>query len=245
MLNHTKSLRKCRYYNRGHCKFKEKCNYFHSSSVCDTFLKDGICQEKGCNERHPKDCRYWTRNIEGCNRKENCDYLHNNSKKLSDTLATSYYECNKCDYKTTDRDSFNQHIVSCVYSTHTNSDQNESDSENVSEDLIADKQIKCSICEKLFKGKKGLKMHIARSSCRQSESVDTANLSNKNFSNSNKMYACDQCNYESNQQGEINEHISLIHKSLSCDICEYSCQDLTSLNVHKFNEHRNNDKTAH
>ena len=87
-------------------------------------------------------------------------------------------------------------------------------------------------------------MHKARSSCRQSESVDTANLSNKNFSNSNKMYACDQCNYESNQQGEINEHISLIHKPLSCDICEFSCQDLTSLEVHKFNEHKTIDKTT-
>ena len=87
-------------------------------------------------------------------------------------------------------------------------------------------------------------MHLARSSCRQSESVDTANLSNKNFSNSNKMYACDQCNYESNQQGDINEYISLIHKSLSCDICEFSCQDLTSLNVHKLNKHKTIDKTT-
>ena len=237
--NPSDLLRKCRYFNRGHCKFKENCKYFHSSSICDMFLKDGICQENGCKQRHPKDCRYWISNIEGCNRKENCDYLHNNSKKFSETLTTSCYECNKCDYKTTDRDSFNQHIISCVYSRHTN----DSDTENNSEDLIEDTNIKCSICEKLFKGKKGLKMHIARSRCRQSESDDTANLSNKNLSNSNKTYTCDQCDYLSSQQNEINEHISLIHKPLACDICELSCQNLTSLNVHKFNEHQPNDKT--
>ena len=115
----------------------------------------------------------------------------------------------------------------------------------MSEDLIVDKQIKCSICEKLFKGKKGLKMHIARSSCRQSESVDTENLSNKNFSNSNKIYACVQCNYEYNQQGEINEHNRLIHNPLSCDLCEFSCQDLTSLNVHKFKEHKTTTENNH
>ena len=32
-----------------------------------------------------------------------------------------------------------------------------------------------------------------------------------------------------------------MHKLLYCDICEYKCQDLTSLNVHKFNEHKNID----
>ena len=31
-----------------------------------------------------------------------------------------------------------------------------------------------------------------------------------------------------------------MHKLLSCDICQYSCKDLTSLNIHKFNEHKSN-----
>ena len=67
--NRSGLVRKCRYYNRGYCKFKENCHYLHSSSVCDTFLKDGICRKTDCKERHPKDCRYWTRNVERCKRK--------------------------------------------------------------------------------------------------------------------------------------------------------------------------------
>ena len=51
--NHSSLVRKCRYYNRGYCKFKENCHYLHSSSVCDTFLKDGIYRKTDCKERHP------------------------------------------------------------------------------------------------------------------------------------------------------------------------------------------------
>ena len=151
--NHTEVLRKCRYYNRGYFKFKENCNFFHSTSVCDTFLRDGICQEEGCRQRHPKDCRYWTRNTDGCSRKEKCDYLHNNLKKFSDAPANepeniiennddSTYQCNKCDFKTTDRDAFNCQIVSCIYTKLSNSYQNEDILEIVNESC---EQIKCDV----------------------------------------------------------------------------------------------------
>ena len=53
--------RRCRYYNRGYCKFGKKCNFFHSVSVCEMFVQKGICSKLGCPSRHPKDCRHWTR----------------------------------------------------------------------------------------------------------------------------------------------------------------------------------------
>ena len=199
----------------------------------------------------PKDCRYWT--IVGCNRKNDCDYLHSDSKKFSDIdsselkspsqpFANSDYNCNKCDFKTADRDSFNHHIVSCVYEKSIIYGKNDTDIVTVNEDISEEKQIKCNVCSKLFKGKKGLKMHMARSICRQS--IETLNEQNTIPSNSNVKYACDNCDYESDQQHELNNHISLMHKLLSCDVCKYSCQDLTTLNVHMFNVHKSTDNNT-
>ena len=73
--------KKCRYYNRGYCKFHDQCNFFHSSSICEQFQQEGMCRKKGCRERHPRNCRYWTKNPEGCKRNELCQYMHVPSKK--------------------------------------------------------------------------------------------------------------------------------------------------------------------
>ena len=60
---------KCRYFNRGYCKFKENCRFFHSSVICEDFLEIGICKSSnGCIKRHPKNCRYWCKRAEGCKR---------------------------------------------------------------------------------------------------------------------------------------------------------------------------------
>ena len=40
---HTKPFKKCRYHNRGYCKFKDHCRFLHSQSICETFLQKGIC----------------------------------------------------------------------------------------------------------------------------------------------------------------------------------------------------------
>ena len=64
----------CKFYNRGYCKYKMCCIYFHSQNICEIFLKDGKCFRKGCCLRHPKNCKYGK---EGCFRVQTCAYLHN------------------------------------------------------------------------------------------------------------------------------------------------------------------------
>ena len=69
--------RKCRYYNRGFCKYGEKCKFYHSSDICSDYVEEGICHKSECVERHPKVCRYWTGNSNGCRRDgSTCQYLH-------------------------------------------------------------------------------------------------------------------------------------------------------------------------
>ena len=95
-----------------------------------------------------------------------------------------------------------------MYTKLANSGQKESETVNE----ICE-QIKCDICEKLFKGQKGLKMHIARSNCRQAEFNNITSHDNVNLFSSDVKYTCDQCDYESNQQSDINEHVSIIHNT--------------------------------
>ena len=41
-----KSKRKCRYFDRGHCKYKEKCKYLHPSDICQKYVENEKCELK-------------------------------------------------------------------------------------------------------------------------------------------------------------------------------------------------------
>ena len=49
-----KVMKKCRYYNTGYCKYKQKCKFIHSNETC----KNQQCDGKGCSKRHPKACKW-------------------------------------------------------------------------------------------------------------------------------------------------------------------------------------------
>ena len=98
--------RKCRFYNRGFCKFGRSCNFGHPQLVCKEYLEDGICRQRECPKRHPRHCRYWTSKAEGCKRREECQYLHVSSKRFSGENHEYENEddtdaCNQCDYEST------------------------------------------------------------------------------------------------------------------------------------------------
>ena len=70
ILNETK---KCRYFNRGHCRYKDKCKFLHTKEICKSHLEGGKCSESSCMRRHPKVCKWWQR---GECRRTDCNYLH-------------------------------------------------------------------------------------------------------------------------------------------------------------------------
>ena len=79
----SKSKRKCRYFNRGYCKYGMNCRFYHSQLICKEYAEEGGCQTTGCSKRHPRQCRYWTENPEGCRRSDACQYLHVKIESLS------------------------------------------------------------------------------------------------------------------------------------------------------------------
>ena len=74
----SETVKRCRYDNGGYCKYQNRCKFKHFQTVCEMFLKDGKCEDKNCDNRHPKICRYW-RDDKECVRNEHCKYLHKNS----------------------------------------------------------------------------------------------------------------------------------------------------------------------
>ena len=77
--------KKCRHNNYGYCKMKTECVYRHSDQICDQFLANGKCTEaRLCLDRHPKECKFWLGDPQGCLRGELCKYLHTNESKGKD-----------------------------------------------------------------------------------------------------------------------------------------------------------------
>ena len=53
-----KELKKYKYFNKGHCKYKLACKFAHPREVCENHLGAGKCYEKLCKSRHPKVCKW-------------------------------------------------------------------------------------------------------------------------------------------------------------------------------------------
>ena len=81
--------KKCRYFNRGYCRYKSKCRYVHPERICTEHDRNKKCDIKECADRHPKTCKWLTSKV-GC-KQEGCVYLH-------DTLenARHVYKCASC-----------------------------------------------------------------------------------------------------------------------------------------------------
>ena len=71
--NKGNDIRKfCKFNNKGYCREKESCLFFHSDTVCEVYQATGVCWKLVCRKRHPKICRYG----EKCYRGKSCVYLH-------------------------------------------------------------------------------------------------------------------------------------------------------------------------
>lgn len=96
----NKMTKKCRYFNRGYCKYNKKCRFVHPEGICKEYLKSYKCERKECLDRHPKICK-WERSIGGCKRSVDCQYLHgkhdnDTSIEVKDDSVASEYQCVGC-----------------------------------------------------------------------------------------------------------------------------------------------------
>ena len=92
--NNENDIRKpCKFNNRGYCRGKESCQFFHAETICVIYRETGLCWKPICRERHPKTCRYSGE----CYRGESCRYLHHElSCDKCEKFATFRYHCEFC-----------------------------------------------------------------------------------------------------------------------------------------------------
>ena len=97
--NLQKVKKKCRYYNRGYCKYKQKCKYVDPEHVCQEHLTMQKCENKECPRRHHRRCK-WEESNGGCRRYQECEYVHGGDsfKETSNvkSAVVSNYPCAGC-----------------------------------------------------------------------------------------------------------------------------------------------------
>ena len=100
----NRKSKKCRYFNRGYCKYKTKCRYVHPKKICDQYLASQKCDNVDCQDRHPKLCK-WKEGRDGCKRDTECDYLHVN------LVNERKYQCVSCKDVWDDGSCMVEHII--------------------------------------------------------------------------------------------------------------------------------------
>ena len=101
----SKHIKKCRYFNRGFCKYRNRCKYFHPQDICEKYLLNQKCEVSDCAFRHPKQCK-WTSTMDGCRRGLTCEYLH-----VTPVHEHEMYPCEGCKDVWTNLDCVKEHIV--------------------------------------------------------------------------------------------------------------------------------------
>ena len=83
-----KEQHKCYHFNRGYCKFKDQCNYYHPTIDCRSKCKDITCKF-----RHQNACTYG----DNCyhHKSQTCEYLHESNDLPEVTLACEDEEQNE------------------------------------------------------------------------------------------------------------------------------------------------------
>ena len=76
----------------------------HPNKICKSYSGTGKCGQEGCIDSHPKQCK-WDSSGEGCKRKQECEYLHNdNGEKLK-------CKCESCKYSWQDKNCVVEHVI--------------------------------------------------------------------------------------------------------------------------------------
>jgi hypothetical protein len=72
------TIKKCYHFNKGFCRRKQGCPYYHPETFCEQFENEGMCVKLVCRDRHQRICKYWKRG--GCFRGETCEFSHRDTR---------------------------------------------------------------------------------------------------------------------------------------------------------------------
>ncbi|XP_051170853.1 zinc finger protein 436-like isoform X6 [Leptopilina boulardi] len=142
--------------------------------------------------------------------KEHANHEHK-TKENKENVDASYYNCNFCTYKSTNRSTLNSH-VSRKHSSSRKSAKL-SNSKNGTQQI----ELSCDICDFKCPNKRRLKEHLER---RHADDY---------------KYECNECGKKFKVKGDMRLHVRFKHKEgpIVCDVCGKTCSNSNSLYVHQ------------
>ena len=109
--NDKRRNQKCRYFNRGFCKFGVDCAFYHPKDDCEHFMARNHCGNSACSKRHRQICKFWE-SKNGCFRKTDCQYLHEDAKTAESATRQAFKEkCDACMFNCHTKDSVIVHKI--------------------------------------------------------------------------------------------------------------------------------------
>ena len=118
--NENKRAKQCKFNNKGFCKMKEWCQFYHEEEICESHVVFGVCSKSNCWRRHPHSCR--TFEISECKWGKLCRYIH--KEQMFDTIV-EYERRNKSkDDTLNERHKANKEIVESADKESGNSEDN-------------------------------------------------------------------------------------------------------------------------
>ena len=204
-------LKKCNFFNKGFCKFKENCPFLHPTVIC-TELN---CKEKECSQRHPKNCKNFLKG--SCKFGELCEFIHHDESTQHVNIVVTNETIENFDTST--------------YVDYDNIDSDDDQSDEHTKTNVIDKKkesvvFSCNECDKAFHLKSILTKH-----------VKTVHKKEKPKALKFKTHSALKRKLEGNS---IISSKKTKEETFSCDECEYKTKNKESLKNHKETSHKVN-----
>ena len=211
----------CKYHQTGYCKYRSQCPKYHSTNIC----KEMICKDISCRERHPRTCKYFSRN-NTCKRGEWCAYAHSvngNQAHLHNLEIVVKHLKEDVESLTNHIKLINQYHQKEI---HEIKEHNLNLSNNMSEIMTKIMSIDIECREKLDD-----KLHEQQ----DTEEVDTKNQ---------KRFECELCGYKCDLEMTLRKHLNTKHPveetqsemeipcTYTCSLCDEKCQTSEKLADH-------------
>ena len=184
----------CQFNQSGHCKYKLECRKRHADKLCP----EDKCKSKECSLRHPKVCKYYSRD-EICHFKEDCSYKHvKHSEK---------------DMKVKDNIKQNTENINAI-----------TIEKNKMKEMVAIMEDQITLLKQELESSKKTNVAeivelVVSLLDNQKASAKPAMLENKNKTEKSKF--CDICDFESESKAVMTSHMSDEHEdSYTCYLCD-------------------------
>ena len=230
------SVKVCKYYQTGFCKYKDQCQKNHDYQKCENPTS---CKRKECSKRHLKPCRNYIKE-QGYRFKGDCAYSH------EDVNSTSQRDINNALSVVVTKHNIEMKIIQeevkelkCIIeSMKERLIVLEKEAQQVKENTTAEVQTKC---QKKSEPITELGINDKISLLNEPENIpveETHSINGKAAKKGKEWSYCEFCNYKCTSANTMNKHTMTKHKKIKkCTMCEKKFEDQTLLEEHMKKDH--------